>query len=184
VQQELHICRDVAATDYGYDDCDDEGEHSISYALEVTMNSKSENHGFVCAAGDGPILPMVGQVKVSSAQTNGVFEVTELAPRRKDGPPAHVHHEHDECFYIIEGAYKFVLGTEEMEAQAGSVVFVPRGTRHAFMQNEGGRALVFAIPGGFLEGFFRELGAGMAAGRPSAELRAELARKYDSDPLE
>ena len=148
------------------------------------MNSKSENHGFVSEARDGQTLPRVGRVKVSSAETNGAFEVIELTPGRKDGPPAHIHHEHDECFYIIEGVYKFVLGTEEMEAQAGSVVFVPRGTRHSFMQSEGGRALVFAIPGGLLEGFFRELGAGLAAGRSSTALRAELADKYDSEPLE
>ncbi|MGE5249344.1 MAG: cupin domain-containing protein [Bacteroidota bacterium] len=148
------------------------------------MNSKSENHGFVSAVGDGQVLPMVGRVKVSSAQTGGAFEVIELAPGRKDGPPAHIHHEHDECFYIIEGVYKFVLGTQEVEASAGSVVYVRRGTPHAFVQNEGGRALVFANPGGFLESFFRALGAGMAAGRPPAELRAELAGKYDAKPVQ
>jgi hypothetical protein len=41
--------------------------------------------------------------------------------------------------------------------------------------------MLFIIPGG-LEGFFRELGAGLAAGRPSAQIRAELAGKYDSFP--
>jgi mannose-6-phosphate isomerase-like protein (cupin superfamily) len=146
------------------------------------MSSDSKYRGFVCAEGEGQILPLVGRVKVSSAQTGGAFEVIELAPARRDGPPAHIHHELDECFYIIEGLYKFTLGTEEMDVSAGSVVFVPRGTRHAFKQSEGGRALVFTIPAG-LEGFFCELGAGIAAGRSSAEVRAELASKYDSDPV-
>jgi hypothetical protein len=41
--------------------------------------------------------------------------------------------------------------------------------------------LLFIIPGG-LEGFFRELGAGLEAGKPSAEIRAGLAGKYDSFP--
>ena len=44
-------------------------------------------------------------------------------------------------------------------------------------------ALVFVIPAN-LEGFFRELlGEGLAAGRSEADLRAELAGKYDSYPV-
>ncbi len=83
---------------------------------------------------------------------------------------------------MIEGLFTFILGIEEVEAPANSVVFVPRGTRHAFKQSEGARALVFVIPAG-LEGFFRELGEGLAAGRSSADLRAALAGKYDSEPV-
>jgi hypothetical protein len=59
--------------------------------------------------------------------------------------------------------------------------FVPRGTRHGFTVEAGSKALLFIIPGG-LGGFFRELGAGLAAGKPSAEIRAGLAGKYDSFP--
>ncbi len=33
------------------------------------------------------------------------------------------------------------------------------------------------------EGFFRELGAGLAAGRSEVDLRSELAGKYDSEPV-
>jgi hypothetical protein len=62
------------------------------------------------------------------------------------------------------------------------VVFVPRGTRHAFKPSEGARAFVFVVPA-HLEDFIRELGTGLAAGRPEAELRAELGRKYDSLPV-
>jgi mannose-6-phosphate isomerase-like protein (cupin superfamily) len=123
---------------------------------------------------------MIGRLKVSSARTGGTFEVIEYEGPAV--PPPHVHRERDECFCIIEGHFTFVLGTEEVTAPANSVVFIPRGTRHAFKPSQGARALLFIIPAG-LEGFFRELGEGIKAGRSAADLRAALAGKYDSQPV-
>ncbi len=146
------------------------------------MNSDIGAKPFIVAPQQGNPLGIAGWVKVSAAQAHGGFELIELAGDR--GPLPHIHREHDECFYIAEGLYTFVLGTEELQAPAGSVVFVPRGTRHAFRPGPGARALVFAAPEALLGGFLRELSDGLAAGRPEAELRAELAQKYDSWPAE
>ncbi len=137
-------------------------------------------HPFLSKPGEGQILVMAGlKLKVGSAQTGGVFEVVELSGT--GSPLPHIHQNHDECFYIIEGIYTFTVGAEEVEARADSVVFVPRGTPHAFKHSEGARALAFVIPAN-LEDFFRELGEGFVAGRSEAELRAALAGKYDSWP--
>jgi mannose-6-phosphate isomerase-like protein (cupin superfamily) len=146
------------------------------------MNPDMGTKPFIVAAQKGERLGIAGWLKVSAAQAHGDFELIELAADR--GPLPHIHREHEECFYIVEGSYTFVLGTEEIEASAGSVVFVPRGTRHAFRPGPGARALVFAAPGALLGGFLRELSEGLAAGRPEPELRAELAGKYDSWPAE
>lgn len=143
------------------------------------MNRAHSHQAFRAAPGEGEPLPLIGRLKVSSARTAGAFEVIEY--QGPAVPPPHVHHERDECFCIVEGVFTFVLGTEQVEAPADSVVFVPRGTRHAFKCGEGARALLFVIPAG-LEGFFRELGEGLVAGRSSTELRAALAGKYDSEP--
>ena len=148
------------------------------------MSSITVNRAFVSRPGEGQPLPGVGRVRVSSAQTGGAFEVIELGtPPGGGGPPPHIHHDHDEYFFIIQGTYTFVLDKEEAEAPAGSVAFVPRGMRHGFKATDGAIALGLIIPPG-IEGFFRELGAGLLAGRPEAELRTELARKYDSYPVE
>ncbi len=145
------------------------------------MASKMVQHPFLSQSGEGPILVTSGlRLKVGAAQTNGAFEVVELAG--PGSPPPHVHQEHDECFYVIKGSFTFTLGTEQVEVPADSLIFVPRGTPHAFKHSEGARALVFVIPAN-LEGFFRELGDGLAAGRAEAELRAMLAGKYDSWPV-
>jgi mannose-6-phosphate isomerase-like protein (cupin superfamily) len=125
-------------------------------------------------------LPFIGTAKATEDQTAGSFELIELSG--PTGPPPHVHREHDEGFFILEGSFRFVLGTEEFDAPRGSFVFVPRGTRHGFVPTAGARALLFIVPSG-LEGFFRELGEGLAAGRPSSEIRAELAGRYDSEAI-
>src|SRR5512143_529996 len=146
------------------------------------MDSDVGMHAFVAAPGEGKRLGMAGWLRVSTAQTGGALEVIELDST--NGPLPHIHHDREECFYVIEGLFTFVLGKGEIDAPAGSVVFVPRGTRHAFRPRPGARALAFSIPGGLLEGFFRELLEGLEAGRPEAELRAALAGKYDSWPAE
>ncbi len=147
------------------------------------MSTITVSQAIVSKPGEGQPLPGVGRVRISSAQTSGAFEVIELGTRPGGGgPPPHIHHDHEEYFFIVEGTYTFVVGNREVEAPAGSVVFVPRGTPHAFKAPAGASALLFVIPAG-LEGFFRELGAGLMAGRPEAEVRAELAGKYDSKPI-
>jgi hypothetical protein len=67
------------------------------------------------------------------------------------------------------------------DAVAGSRVVVTRGTRHDFETERGARALLVTIPAG-LEGFFADLGQGLAEGRSSDEIRAALGGTYDSHP--
>ena len=144
------------------------------------MNSIVNHKAIRSAPEEGLHLPIGLLFRLSSAQTDGALEVVEL-----EGPGVplpHVHHDHDECFYILEGLFTFMLGKEEVEAQAGSLVFVPRGTPHAFKHSEGARALFFVMPAG-LEGFFREMGEGLREGRAETDVRAELAGKYDAWPV-
>src|SRR5579863_10251032 len=49
------------------------------------------------------------------------------SPPRLIAPP-HVHHRDDEAWYVLEGALRVQVGSDEVEAGAGSGVFVPRGT--------------------------------------------------------
>ena len=133
-----------------------------------------------------PFIPLT--VRAAAEDTGGTFEVYEIAVPAGgvrdvvgEGPPPHVHREHEEAFYILEGEFTFLLGADAAAAPKGTLVVVPRGTRHGFSGKAGSRALVFAIPGG-LAGFFEELGAGLAAGHADAEMRTALAGRYDSYP--
>jgi mannose-6-phosphate isomerase-like protein (cupin superfamily) len=46
--------------------------------------------------------------------------------------PLHVHHADDEAWYVLEGALRFRLGDDELEASAGGAVLAPRGTPHTY----------------------------------------------------
>src|SRR6266849_4056160 len=127
----------------------------------------------------GRDLPFIGSLRASAADTGGIFEIIEY--KGPAVPPPHVDREHDEIFYILEGKFSFVLGHGTQDASTGSLVWVPRGMRHGFQIQPGSRALLVTIPAG-LEGFFEELGTGLAQGRNSDDIRAALAGKDDSIP--
>jgi quercetin dioxygenase-like cupin family protein len=131
-------------------------------------------------SGQGKILPRIGRLLATGAQTDGAFEVIDYVGPA--APPVHVHQMREEGFYILDGSFTFTLADDVVELGVGSFIFVPRGTRHGFTVRLGGRALLFITPAG-LEGFFEELGRGLAAGESAEEIRALLAGRYDSTPL-
>ena len=54
------------------------------------------------------------------------------------GPDAHIHREHVDAFYVVEGEVAFELGAdaEDHRAPAGTFVAVPPGVVHSF-RNDG-----------------------------------------------
>ncbi len=142
------------------------------------MGSSANRSTNAVHPGDGKVLvPGRMVLKTSAAQTAGTFELFEASG--PGGPPPHIHRDHRELFCVVEGTFEFTVGQDVIEAGPGSVVLVPLDTRHAFKAEAGGKALIFVAPAG-LEGFFSELGAGMAAGKPDGEMRRALEGKYDS----
>jgi quercetin dioxygenase-like cupin family protein len=72
------------------------------------------------------------------------------------GPDPHVHREHVDSFFVLEGELVFGLGpqVEEVRAPAGTFVSVPQNVAHTFGNESDGRALFlnFHSPsGGFAE---------------------------------
>lgn len=46
--------------------------------------------------------------------------------------PLHLHHNDDEAWYVLEGILCVKVRDKDVEAKAGSAVFVPRGTPHTY----------------------------------------------------
>jgi mannose-6-phosphate isomerase-like protein (cupin superfamily) len=114
----------------------------------------------------------------------GVVEC-ELAPGWP-GPPQHVHHEHDETFYVLTGAVRFASGTNSFVATAGESVIVPREDPHTFSNADPeapARLLGTVAPARFID-YFREL----ADMEPDAEGRLDpgalgaLMKEYATAP--
>lgn len=113
--------------------------------------------------------------KVGGARTGGAFSLFEVAVRPGGGQAPHIQHEEDECFYVLEGEFAFLVERSRTEAVPGSLLYVPKGTLHAF-ENVGGatgKLLMSQTPGGLHERFVEEAGEpvpGFVAGRdPSAD---------------
>jgi quercetin dioxygenase-like cupin family protein len=95
----------------------------------------------------------------AAQQTNGVFDFGELRADPGVKTPEHIHGGHDETFYLLDGSFRFKVGSQIIDATAGTFVFIPRGTPHTWISLGSTKAhtLLMFMPGG-MDGFFRELG--------------------------
>jgi mannose-6-phosphate isomerase-like protein (cupin superfamily) len=113
-----------------------------------------------------------------ATETGGGFSLVEhpMGPRAL-AAPLHRHTNEDEYSYVLEGRMGADLGGEVVYAEAGDLVFKPRGQWHAFWNagDEPCRILEIISPGGF-ERYFEEL---VDLGeRPTPEGVAEIAARY------
>src|SRR3972149_9120040 len=102
-------------------------------------------------------------------ETGGRYSLTEfiMAAPPAPGPPAHIHGGESEATYVLEGELLFTLGDRPMKASAGSVLSVPKGTRHGLSNLGPGTARILLIltpPG--LEGFWEEMADLLKGGKP------------------
>ena len=104
--------------------------------------------------------------KVGGDQTGGAFSLFEVTVGPGGGEGPHVQHREDECLYVVEGRFGFVVEGEEIGAGPGSLIYVPKGNLHAYRNAGGttGRLLVSQTPGGAYEGFVGEVGEPVTEG--------------------
>ncbi len=137
---------------------------STSTALEAAVVPPSEAP-VVEAFGDRVTFHLTG------AQTGGKYTAFVVETPPGSGPPPHWHDREDEWFLVLEGQAEFFKDGTWTPVPAGSAVFAPRGSVHAF-RNAGDTMLKQAIhtaPSGFedfftriAEEFHREGGPDMA----------------------
>lgn len=78
----------------------------------------------------------------------------EATVRKGLEPPAHTHTEEDEAFYVLSGHFSFRVGNQQIEADPGSFVYMPRGLPHTFtVDADGAKALIICTPAGLEEAF-------------------------------
>ena len=95
--------------------------------------------------------------KVTSEQTGGAYSLFEIMSQPQAGVPPHIQHREDECFYVLEGEFEFLVEDRTMRVGVGSLVYVPRGNLHAY-ENVGdkpARMLVSQTPGACTSAFSR-----------------------------
>jgi uncharacterized protein (TIGR03086 family) len=145
------------------------GDSSQERLLAITGRDTAPWPGAIWVAGS------LVTVKPTSGD-GGTASGVEIWEREGSGPPRHVHADHDELWYVLEGRFTFSLGDREFEAGAGQVVVGPRGVPHAFRaETPQSRLLDVHMPGGF-ERFF------VQAGRPATDLVPPPREEADGAP--
>ncbi len=97
-------------------------------------------------------------VKLRDEDTAGAYSVHDnTIPPGSPGPMPHIHHRHEETFYVLEGELTVRVGSRKIVAPAGSFVVVPRGVVHQPSNpgTEPTRVLLVFSPAG-MDSFFEE----------------------------
>ena len=119
-------------------------------------------------------------VKVSSADSGGAFALMEDNLKAGFALGLHLHRQHAETFYILEGDVDFHLDGDWITTPPGATVHIPPGVAHAVVLPEGktGKLLMIFQPAGF-DQFLKEL-AGLSEQELADESRVRaLSLKYD-----
>lgn len=91
-------------------------------------------------------------VKAGAADTGGAYTLMEDNLKATFALGLHLHRQHAETFYILEGSVDFFVDGEWMTAVPGTTLHVPPGVPHACMitpGHEGGKMLMIFQPAGF-----------------------------------
>ena len=139
------------------------------------------------AATDGVIIPgPTGQqmiVKVSGAASRGAYSLIEYSHSPgAPGPPPHLHREHEEAFFVLEGELTLAVGPDLVTVRAGQTAVVPRGLVHQ-PSNRSARPVRFVfLSSPPMDEFFAELArlVTRTGGQPPASELAALGERYDS----
>jgi quercetin dioxygenase-like cupin family protein len=118
--------------------------------------------------------------KVSGEQTGGAYSLFEVTVDPGGESAPHVQHREDECFYVLEGAFEFLIEGVKIKASVGSLIYIPKGNLHAFknVETTTGRMLVSQTPGGLHERFLEEAGQRALddAAPPATEVQPDARR--------
>ena len=141
----------------------------------------------VLKPGEGRVIslgPIQMIVQEDGTQTRGTLGLAEFTvPPHAPTPPAHIHHAHEEVFYVLEGELDFLAGTETVRAGAGTFVMVPIGALHTFSNptDKPARFLNTFTPPRYLH-YFEEMSKLIQEGlAPGAPAFTELMARYDTE---
>jgi quercetin dioxygenase-like cupin family protein len=122
-----------------------------------------------------------GAIKADDDETGGRQCFSEWTiDAGEGGPPPHLHKQHQEAFFVVEGTLCFRVGEETINADAGSFIFIPAGIVHSFSNptSAPAKCVNAYVPGG-IEGFFVEVGELFTDGDPDPAEVERLSAKYD-----
>jgi quercetin dioxygenase-like cupin family protein len=98
--------------------------------------------------------------------------------------PPHIHTEHDETIYVLEGRMGVKLGERTLTATAGSFFTIPVNVPQAIWNESGARVrfLNIIVAARYLD-YFREMAAAATTGLPPPDVIARVMGRYGLQPV-
>ena len=150
----------------------------------MTISQAATAHPYLVEPAGGEVVmqgPLGVVTKIPGPAANGVMSIVEHPVAGRLLVPPHVHQDHDEWSYVLEGRIGARVGDDEFIAEVGSYILKPRRLPHVFWNpdDQPARILEIITPSGLEEMFatFGELGA---RGELTPETMAQTAARYGS----
>jgi quercetin dioxygenase-like cupin family protein len=126
-------------------------------------------------------------MKVAASDTGGAVTILEgTMSAGHPGPMEHVHGQHDESFFVLEGSLRFRVGADYRTAIPGETIFASRGLAHGFSNpsSEPARYLCVLTPSGY-EFYFHRLAEMIRrhGQRPDRATMLRLMSEYATFPV-
>lgn len=167
MQQAVQLCAEYGITLFPSDDL-----APVAAAPKTKIIRGSASHRSL------QVLGINVTMLLSPEDTNDQYSLLRLEGPRDAGPPPHVHDREDELFVIEEGRVEFLLDEETIIAEAGDVVWAPRGWAHTFrIASERARMTNFMTPGNF-GGYFHDAEQLELSGGATLESMVALGERY------
>lgn len=131
---------------------------------------------------DGSVMSFL----VRGSDTQDLVSFWEFTlPAGGQGPPLHMHHGHDEIFYVVEGTLTVYGADQPVDIGRGTLVIVPKGAQHTFANPGSVRMrMVGTFSPARFENYFDELAKEIeknGGARPDPSVISTLYAKYDSE---
>lgn len=72
------------------------------------------------------------KIRISGDENGDNISVLEHHAYHGDTPPLHIHHTEDEVFIVLQGEFRFVIGSNEHRLKTGETILAPKGIPHAY----------------------------------------------------
>src|ERR1700694_5288950 len=157
--------------------------------LQGPLSVGPANAGFTVAPGasrPGRSVPLGGYsvaVRVSGGDNGGGFALFEIPALPNAGPPLHMHHIENECFYVLQGQLQVQIDSVVVLIDAGGSVYAPRMVPHTWQTMDGNpvQFLSFAQPAGHLEAFLVALSTSLRQGVQDPASMKALFERYEME---
>jgi mannose-6-phosphate isomerase-like protein (cupin superfamily) len=141
----------------------------------------------ILEAGQGTLLSARGSAmffKATQASTDGAFSLMERTlPPGGRRPPAHVHTNCEEAFYVLDGEVEFSVGETITVGRRDTFVLVPGGVAHTFGNAGTAPARLLVIHAPAMDAYLGELQALWSGDiPPTYDAEMELMRRHAMEP--